>query len=903
MLFKQPIEKVFAEVKSSPKGLHNGEIDRRLRDFGPNQIAQTKKKDYRIEYLKEYISFFPILLEVAGLLALVAHYFQPGEGNDILAYAVFAAVFINATFTFWQKFKADKAMEALLKLVKSEAMVLRDGETMTIDARDVVPGDILILSEGDKVAADAILFESNDLYLNLSVLNGESTPSLRNLNHGDATRELDAKNMVFAGAAITNGNGLAVVVATGEATEFGKIARMTAEVGKTETPIEKEIKHMTKILTLLALGAGVVFFLLGWFSDRGLLISAIFALSLIVANVPEGLLPTITLSLSLASQRMARRQALIKNLNSVETLGSATVICSDKTGTLTQNEMTVQTAWLPNGCGCSVTGKGYYEDGEWQFTGEPGRSPHESKSTTFPTLQRVLQLAAINTHAQVDYKAKTSFGDPTEIALLVAAQKAQAEFGDWEKVKEYAFSSERKMMSTLVKPAGEYKESLAVKGALEAVLPLCNHWQGDSGLQPLDSDKIAEINRQNEKMAAQAYRVLAIATKVGDGENDLVFVGLLGLMDPPRNGVKEAVAQCYSAHIRVMMITGDNPITARAIGEKVGLKIDEVLTGHDLDHLGDDQLRGKLRDKHLLFARMASAQKLRIAQLLQDNGEVVAMTGDGVNDSPALKKADIGIAMGSGTDVAKESGDMILLDDNFKSIVAAVEEGRTVYFNIKKLTTYILSSNVPEIVPYILSFFLKIPLPLSVIQILLIDLGTDQLPGLGLGSEKPEKHIMKRPPVGKDEKILDREVFKRGYFMNGMFEAGAAMFAFLGFLFLTGWEYGDLDISDEYHRQAMTMTLLGAITCQMANVFTLRSWEDSLWNLQGTNKMIWFGVGTEVFFVLLILYAPPVQTVFNTATVPLEYLLLLIPFPVMLLLNHEWYKKRQRDKWANYARA
>ncbi|MBO1927544.1 cation-transporting P-type ATPase [Thiomicrorhabdus sp. 6S2-11] len=896
MIFQKPIEKVFAQVKSSKDGLHNGEIERRLRDFGPNQIAKTEKKDYRIEYLKEYISFFPILLEVAGLLALVAHYFQPDEGNDILAYAVFAAVFVNATFTFWQKFKADKAMEALLKLVRSEATVLRNGETVTIDATQIVPGDVLILNEGDKVAADAILFESNDLYLNLSVLNGESTPSLRSLNAGDAKRELDAKNMVFAGASITNGNGLAVVVATGEATEFGKIARMTAEVGKTETPIEKEIKHMTKILTILALAAGVVFFLLGWFSDRGLLISAIFALSLIVANVPEGLLPTITLSLSLASQRMARRQALIKNLNSVETLGSATVICTDKTGTLTQNEMTVKSVWMANGCACSVDGNGYYEKGEWQFTGEPGRSPHESKKSSFEPLQEMLQLAAINTHAQVDYQAKNAFGDPTEIALVVAAEKAEASLDGWEKQQEYAFSSERKMMSTLVKPKGEYQPVLAVKGALEAVLPLCTTWQSDGEAKSMDADKIAQIEQQNQKMAQQAYRVLAIAMKKGDGENDLVFLGLMGLMDPPRNGVKEAVAQCYSAQIRVMMITGDNPITAQAIGKQIGLKVDEVLTGPDLDHMSDDLLRSKLKEEHLLFARMASAQKLRIAQLLQDNGEVVAMTGDGVNDSPALKQADIGIAMGSGTDVAKESGDMILLDDNFRSIVAAVEEGRTVYFNIKKITTYILSSNVPEIVPYVLSFFLKIPMPLSVIQILLIDLGTDQLPGLGLGSEKPEKHIMQRPPVGKNERILDKEVFKRGYFMNGVFEGAAAMFAFLGFLFLTGWEYGNLDISDEYHRQAMTMTLLGAITCQMANVFTLRSWEDSLWNMQGVNKMIWFGVGTEVIIVLLILYAPPVQTVFNTATVPLEYLWLLIPFPILLLLNHEWYKKRQREK-------
>ncbi|MBD3822710.1 MAG: cation-transporting P-type ATPase, partial [Thiotrichales bacterium] len=361
MLFQQPKAQILRTLQTTESGLTKHEVSKRLESFGLNQISQKKKKDYRIEYLKEYVSFFPILLEIAGVLALVADHFQPGEGNNILAYAIFTAVFLNATFTFWQKFKADKAMEALLKLIKSEANVLRDGDWKVIDAVEVVPGDILRLEEGEKVAADGILLEANDLYLNLSVLNGESTPSERLITAGDAKRELDAKNMVFAGSAVSNGNGLAVVTATGDATEFGKIARMTAEVAITETPIEKEIKHMTTILTLLALAAGLVFFLLGWFSDRGLLISAIFALSLIVANVPEGLLPTITLSLSLASQRMAKRHALIKNLNSVETLGSATVICTDKTGTLTQNEMTVKTVYLADGSEVSVSGNGYFQ--------------------------------------------------------------------------------------------------------------------------------------------------------------------------------------------------------------------------------------------------------------------------------------------------------------------------------------------------------------------------------------------------------------------------------------------------------------------------------------------------------------------------------------------------------------
>jgi sodium/potassium-transporting ATPase subunit alpha len=751
-----------------------------------------------------------------------------------------------------------------------------------------VPGDILQLEEGDKIPADAILLSLNDLYLNLSVLNGESTPTQRLLLAGDARRELDAKNMVFAGSVITSGNGLAVVTTTGDATEFGKIARMTSEVITLQTPIEQEIKHMTTVLTLLALGAGLVFFFLGWFSERGLLVSAIFALSLIVANVPEGLLPTITLSLSLASQRMAKRQALIKNLNSVETLGSATVICTDKTGTLTQNEITARLIYLADGSQVELTGNGYFEAGECQF--------HNQKSVeSIQNLQQLLTVAAVNTHATVNRVEQVMMGDPTEAALVVAAQKCQDEtLTGWEKTKEYAFSSERKMMSSLVQQGDDTQ--LFVKGALEAVLPLCTQLQSAS-LQTLTPILKTQIEQQNLQLAKQAYRVLAIAMKSGDGEDNLIFLGLVGMIDPPRQDVKQAIAECDSAHIKVMMITGDNPVTAKAIAEKIGLKVDEVLTGHELDGFSNTALQAKLSDKHILFARMASAQKLRIAQLLQANGEVVAMTGDGVNDAPALKQANIGIAMGSGTDVAKEAADMILLDDNFKSIVAAVEEGRTVYFNIKKLTTYILSSNVPEIVPYVLQFFLKIPMPLSVIQILLIDLGTDQLPGLGLGSEKPEKHIMQRPPISKNEKILDWEVFKRGYFMIGLIEGMAAMFAFLGFLYLNGWQYGDLDIDQTFHRQAMTMTLLGAITCQMVNVFTLRSWEDSLWRLTTTNKMIWFGVAMEVLLILAILYVPAVQTVFNTATVPFENLWLLIPFPILLIVYHEWYKARQKTKW------
>lgn len=879
------VRELLEQLETERTGLSSKEAAIRLANFGPNRLTQAKKKNYFLSYLKEFGGFFPILLEVAALLAFIADAVQPGEGNDILGIAILVAVLANATFTFWQKFKADKAMEALLQLMKSTARVWREGELIEIDAQEVVPGDILFLEEGDKVAADGILLESNDLYLNLSILNGESRPTERQALETFAFPiTLESPNSVFAGTVVTRGNGLAVVTATGDATEFGKIAKMTTQIQKVETPIEKEIKHMTKVLTLLALAAGLLFFVLGVFNDRGWLISAIFALSLIVANVPEGLLPTITLSLSLASQRMARRKALIKNLNSVQTLGSATVICTDKTGTLTKNEMTLKGFYLPSGCLGEVGGEGY------EVKGEVKLNDGSCRETDLKAVEELAKAAAVNVHASLTQEGVQ--GDPTEIALLVFAKKLGVNLAQLpEKIKEYAFTSERKMMSTVVNPA---QPILFSKGAPETILQLCTQVQMPDGVQPLTEELRQAILQQNEEFAEQAYRVLAIAKAEGTQEENMVFLGLVALIDPPREGVKEAIKTCYQAGIDVIMMTGDNPLTAKAIAGRIGLKVSQVMLGSELDDYGNAELKKILAQKHLLFARMTSEQKLRIAQLLQANGEVVAMTGDGVNDAPALKQADIGVAMGSGTDVAKEAGDMILLNNHFGAIVAAIEEGRAVYFNIKKLTTYILSSNVPEIVPYVLSFFLKIPMPLSVIQILLIDLGSDQVPGLGLGTETPEKRTMQRPPVGKQEKILDWEVFKRGYFMNGVFEGAAAMFAFLGFLWLSGWHYGDVNIDENWHRQAMTMTLLGAITCQMLNVFTLRSWEDNIWNLSHSNKWIWLGVVIELVFILLLLYNESVQSVFQTATVPAEYLWLLLPFPILLLLNHEWYKWRKR---------
>jgi len=875
--------------QSSENGLANVQIRRRQREFGPNVLERAEKKNYLAAYFSQYGQFFAILLEVAAFLSFVAHHYIPGEGSDILGYAIFGAVVINATFTFWQEYRADKAMEALLKLMPTMVNVRRQGEVITIDSRELVPGDILLLEEGDKVAADGVLIECASLYLNLSSLNGESAPAGRDLTAGEVHRGLEARNMVFAGTTVVSGSGVAVVTAIGSATEFGKIASLTKNVRKTMTPMQREIINITRILTLIALLMGCVFFSLGLFSGKGVLLASIFALSLIVANVPEGLLPTITLSLSLASQRMARRQALIKNLDSVETLGSATVICTDKTGTLTRNEMTVKAIWLTGEEEITITGEGYREPGDFKF--------NTSNESSAARLDALLIAGNLNCHASIDENSMR--GDPTELALVAAAQKRGLDsFGEIEKVDEHIFTSERKMMSTVYREGGALR--LYAKGALEVLLPRCTAYLAvDNTEQPLVETDLQRTTAQADKLEAQAYRVLAIARGDNDREEKLTLLGLVAIMDLPRSEVYEAIATCKKAGIRTMMITGDNPRTAAAIADKIGMAYDRLLTGMELENINDDQLEEILAVQDVLFARMASSQKLRIATAMQNNGDVVAMTGDGVNDAPALKKADIGIAMGlSGTEVAKEAADMVLLDDNFSSIVAAIEEGRTVYFNIKKFVTYILASNMPEIVPYILQFFLKIPLPLSVIQILSIDLGTDMLPGLALGSEGPEKNIMNRPPVGRNEKILDWEVFKRGYFFLGVIEATAAMVSFISFLLLHGWQYGDSVLADPYfHRQAMTMTLLGAVSCQLLNVWTMRSWEFSAFSAGlFNNRLLIAAMAAEFIWIAMLLFLPPVQKIFNTAHVPLRELWILLPFPILLFSSHELYKWRIRTR-------
>jgi sodium/potassium-transporting ATPase subunit alpha len=850
---------------STDEGLTEAEAVKRLSESGPNEIRETRKKSLIIRALHQITHFLAILLWTAAMLSFLSEYLHPGEGMMPLGLAIIGVIMINAVFTFVQEYRAEKAIEALKMLLPFFVKVIRDGMEKEVPSREIVPGDIIYLSEGDRVPADSRLIESSLLRVNNASLTGES----ETLNRDSLPAEgelLESPNIVFAGTTITSGSGKALVFATGMGTEFGRIAHLTIAVEAGPSPLQQEIIRMTRLIAVLSTLMGIVFFAAGQVIGRGFWESFLFAVGIIVANVPEGLLPTVTLSLAMGSQRMAKRRALIKTLTSVETLGSVSVICTDKTGTITQNNMTVAKIW-----------HGFTVLDAREFTG----------SSSDPLLRAV---RFCNNSKVIGNQYR---GDPTEIALLrFAIDKAGDMQG--ERIMEIPFDSDRKMMTTLHAIDG-LKLSFT-KGAMESVLPLC------TGL--LNSGRTVALDEQIKKDALAAYhdlmdkglRVLAFAfndysdqtPETQHLESGLIFLGLIGLEDPPRPEVPAALIKCRDAGIRVIMITGDGSRTAVAVAREIGLVNEKplVVEGSELAEMTDRQLREKLSSEEIIFSRMAPKHKMRVVTVLKEEGKRVAVTGDGVNDAPALKKADIGIAMGlTGTDVAKEAADMILLDDNFATIVNAVEEGRAVYENIRKFMTYILSSNIPEIVPYLLFILLKIPLPLTIMQILAVDLGTDMLPALALGAEKPTPDLMKKPPRAPGERLLNRGLLGRAYLFLGPIEAAAGMFGFFFVLLSGGWQWKEpLAPDNSLYIQATTACLTAIIITQAANVFACRSAQRSVF-VPGffSNRLIFSGIAFEFALQFFIVYHPWGNKIFSTAPVPIVVWLVLIPYALLLL--------------------
>ena len=869
-------EEVLKTLITPETGLSEEEAEKRLNEYGFNEIREIRKKPLYLKLLSQFTHFLAVLLWIAAALSFLSEYLHPGEGMFTLGLAIVAVILINAVFTFVQEYRAEKALAVLKQLLPFFVKVFRDGKEKDIHAREVVPGDIILLSEGDKVPADARLLNTSELKVNNASLTGESESILRNPGPFQG-ESLESPNIVFAGTTVISGSGRAAVFATGMTTEFGRIAHLTSAVEAGLSPLQKEIIKATRLLAVIAAAVGISFFILGFIIGRGFWHNFIFAIGITVALIPEGMLPTMTLSLAMGSQRMAKRKALMKTLTSVETLGAVTVICTDKTGTLTQNKMAVTKIW----------------------SGDRVIDAKELKENDAPELLRAAYFC--NNARFIDGQYK---GDPTEIALLRAARELTGDL-QTERIKEIPFDSERKRMTTVNKipsiptlPKGGV--FIFTKGALETVLPLCSNILIKNEMQVLTEGFNRSINQAYHSLTDEGLRVMAFAFRqskddMQNPEADLVFLGLAGLEDPPRPEVREALTKCNDAGVKVIMITGDGSRTAVAIAREIGLVMGEpvVIEGHEFNQMKDAELIEKLSAKEIIFARMTPKYKMRVVSILKDEGEVVAVTGDGVNDAPALKQADIGIAMGvSGTDVAKEAADMILLDDNFATIVNAVEEGRTVYENIKKFVTYIFASNIPEAIPYLAYILFRIPLPLTIIQILAVDLGTDMLPALALGAEKPTPGVMKKPPRKLKERMLDFNLIARSYLFLGMIEAAACMFAFFYVLYHGGWKWGVmLPTNDTLYLQATTACLTAIIMTQIGNVFACRSSKESIFSIGFfSNRLIFGGILVELILQLFIVYHPLGNKFFGTAPLAFHIWLVLIPFSFGLLAAEELRK-------------
>lgn len=853
-----------ASLRSSLAGLAAAEVGRRQREYGANRVEEVARQPLWRALLGEFTHFFALILWLAAALAFTAEAWQPGGGMGVLGAAILLVIVVNGLFSFWQGWRAERALAALRELLPQRVSVRRAGSEEIVEAESLVPGDIVLLGEGDKVPADCRVLEAEGLRASLATLNGEARARQIEAGAVGDANPLAARNLLLAGTLLVAGRATALVFATGMHTEFGRIAHLTQTVGDAESPLQREIRRVSQLVSLLAGLVGILFFAIGRLIGLPFWDNFMFAIGIIVAFVPEGLLPTLTLSLAMATQRMARRNALVRHLPAVETLGSTTVICSDKTGTLTCNSMSVRSVFA--------------DDRELPLWAAPA----------------ALREVAAQCH-DLRLAGGQWLGDPMELALWEFGGRAESA----ERESEQAFDADRRRMSVVV-GAGPDRHLLC-KGAPESVLPLCSRLWRESGTISLGAGERAEILAAQDSMANRGLRVLALASRaLAEGEAaaeaGLSFLGLVGLEDPPRPDVAEAIERCHSAGIRVIMVTGDHPSTALAIAREIGLVRGEkpvVLRGESVGAMTRSQLQLALDAPELIVARASAEQKMLIVQALQRKGEIVAVTGDGVNDAPALKAADIGIAMGrSGTDVAKEAADLVLLDDHFGSIVNAVEEGRAIFENIRKFLTYILSSNITEAVPYLAFVLFRIPLPLTVIQILAVDLGTDMLPALALGAEAPHPDVMKRPPRPRRERLLSWRLVARAYLWLGLLEAGNAMAAYFFVMTRGGWHWGEsLGARAPLYLEATTACLAAIVLSQVANLFVCRDPGTAAWRLPlRANPLLPVGICCELALLALIVFFPPLQALFGTAPLPVAVWLFIAPLASWLFLAEELRK-------------
>ena len=879
LIQRLPLDEAFEALRSAPGGLSPAEAAARRVEFGPNRIERLPGTPLAIRFISQFTHFFAVLLWVAALLAVIAEWWMPGQGMATLAVAIVTVIAINGAFSFWQEYRAEETMAALQRLLPHQVRALRDGKTVVVASEDVVPGDVIFLTAGDDVPADCRLVEAFGVRVNNATITGEARPVSRDPSPSTETDLLRSRNVLLAGTCVTSGEAKALVFATGMHTAFGRIAHLTQTTVDVPSPLQKEIAALSRLIAALALAIGVLVFAIGRFIGLSTTVSIVFAIGIIVANVPEGLLPTVTLAMAMAARRMAKRNTLVRHLPSVETLGCAAVICTDKTGTLTQNRMEIRSVYID----------GAFVD------------PTAIQTTTFTASHRRFLECASCCH-DLKYAGETGrgqwIGDPMEQALARMAARALGEKAAFERLDEIPFEPERKRLVSVHRVSGELV--LFVKGAPEELLSRAG-WVDVAGRrEPLTIEWATAIGKAATEMADRGLRVLAFAYRIlppayvlADAEQELTVTALVGFEDPPRPEVPAAIRRCREAGIKIIMVTGDHPHTALAIAREIGLvqsATAALLTGDDLGRMSDTQIQLALDAPEIVCARVSADQKLRIVTALQRKRCIVAVTGDGVNDAPALRAAHIGIAMGiSGTDVAREASDLVLLDDNFASIVDAVEEGRTVFENIRKFLTYILTSNVPELIPYLAFAFARVPLALTVIQILAVDLGTDMVPALGLGAEPPDSTVMRRPPRARRDRLLTPGLLIRAYVFLGVLEASAAMAAFFFVLFGGGWQWGvQLSATDVLYRQATTACLTAIVVMQVVNVHLCRDRRRSILSRPlFENRLLGLGILAEVALILLIDYTGPGNAMFGTAPIGYGTWAFVLPFALTMLLLEE----------------
>ncbi|MEW5783506.1 MAG: cation-translocating P-type ATPase [Bacillota bacterium] len=849
-------------------GLTSEQIMQLREQYGWNELRGKKAQTVWSMFLAQFKEFLVLLLLAAAAISLVV-----GEAAD--AVVIMVVVIVNAVLGVIQEFKAEKSLAALQTLSAPTAKVLRGGVPQEIPARELVPGDLILLNAGDFVPADARLLEAAALSVDQSALTGESVPVEKDAHFtaDEPVTLAERANLVHMGTVTTAGRGRALVIGTGMETEIGRIAGMIQAVETQKTPLQKKLAVMGRQLGLLAITLCVLIFILGVLRGNGYFEMFLIAISLAVASIPEGLPAIVTIVLALGVQRMAGRGAIIRKLPAVETLGAATVICSDKTGTLTQNAMTVRQLFTGSKS-FRVTGEGFAANGSFLEDNQqidPQQEPHLRLLLTIGLLCNDAALTREEEQVRV-------IGDPTEGALVTAACKAGLQ-GDklaelLPREKEYPFDSTRKRMSTVNR--GELTRDLPIpaendlwllsKGAPDLVLERCNRWLAPHGLQEMTPSKRDELLSKNLAMASRALRVLAFAFRplakdlnlsVEEAEQDLIFAGFMGMIDPPRTEAKKAIEICRKAAIKVKMITGDYRETAAAIAAELGLtaRNEEIITGIELDSLSDDELKERV-NRYTVFTRVAPEHKVRIVKALKENGEIAAMTGDGVNDAPALKQADIGIAMGrTGTAVAKEAAEMVLADDNFATIVRAVQEGRVIFENIKKAVYLLLSCNIGEILTILTAIILGWSLPLIPIQILWINLVTDSLPALALGVDPPEAGTMDRPPRDPRE----------GIFGSGSVATLAAFGTFIALITLTAFRIGSM----ETVMKGQTMAFATLALSQLAQVFNFRSLHESILKRDiFANRSLLWAVGVSGLLQAAVMFNPFLMSVFKV--VPLK---------------------------------